>query len=138
MASESRKRAWLGADRRHNMSLPEGERNSVENELLDHYSVGADLGPVIGPVLGLAQEAVGRPVLSRYPDLANRLMPSVFNFKTPSNKREGSIDPYKKPSWSDALNNFASTLSGSLDEYPRVQSALGLDQEAVLRRALKK
>ena len=130
--SESRKRAWAGADRRHNMALPEDQRNSAVNELLDHYSVGADLGPIAGPALSLAQETVGRPLLSRYPDLANRLMPSVFNFKTPTNTRPGAIDPYKKPTLSDAATNFAATVSGALDKYPSWQKALGLTQNDVL------
>jgi hypothetical protein len=131
-ASDSRKRAWAGADRRHNMSLPPDQRNSTENELLDHYSVGADLGPVAGPLLGAAQEMIGRPLLSRFPDVANRLMPSVFNFKTPTNDRAGAIDPYKQPSLSDAMHNLSATVSGSLDNYPTIQRLLGLRQEDVI------
>src|SRR3990167_6853068 len=130
--TEARRRAWMGADRRHNMALPAEARNSIENELLDHYSVGADLGPVMGPILGVAQETVGRPLLSRYPNLANKLLPSVFNFKTESNQRLGAIDPYKKPTISDAANNLAATLAGSLDNYPWLQSSLGLTQNEIL------
>jgi hypothetical protein len=114
------------------MALPPDERNSTENELLDHYSVGADLGPIAGPVLSVAQETIGRPLLSRYPDLANMLAPSVFNFKTPSNTRAGAIDPYEKPTLSDATNNVAATVSGSLDNYPQLQALLGLTQEKAL------
>lgn len=124
--SANRVRAWQGADSRHNMALPPEVRNSRENELLDHYSVGADLGPLMGPVLGVAQEAVGRPLLSRYPDLANTLLPSVFNFKTESNQRPGAIDPYAKPTLSDAAANLQSTVAGSLDDYPELQRILGL------------
>lgn len=130
--SDNRVRAWQGADSRHNMALPPEERNSRSNELLDHYSVGADLGPVMGPILGVAQEAVGRPLLSRYPDLANDLLPSVFNFKTESNKRPGAIDPYTKPTLSDAATNLASTVSGSLDWYPQLQRLLGLTQQETM------
>jgi hypothetical protein len=130
--SDSRVKAWQGADRRHDMTLPPDVRNSRENELLDHYSVGADLGPVMGPILGVAQEAVGRPLLSRYPDLANDLLPSVFNFKTEANQRPGAVDPYTKPTLSDASTNLASTVSGSLDQYPQLQSLLGLTQQETM------
>lgn len=127
MASENRKKAWNAADRRHNMSLPESERNSRQNELGDHYSVGADLGPVAGPVLGAMQELVGRPLLANYPELGNRLAPSVFNFKTKDNNRPGAIDPYKKPTWREAVENLAYTNAGALDNYPRIRKMLGLD-----------
>ena len=130
--TKNRVRAWSGVDKRHNMSLPPEVRNATENELLDHYSVGADLGPIAGPVLGVAQEAIGRPLLAHYPDLANRLAPSVFNFKTENNNRPGAIDPYKKPTITDAATNLMATLSGSLDQYPSVQNALGLTLERSL------
>lgn len=127
--TENRKKAWGAADRRHNMALSAAERNSRENEIGDHYSVGADLGPIAGPVLGAAQELIGRPLLSKFPDLGNKLAPSVFNFKTESNQRPGAIDPYKPTSWGEAAENLKATVGGSLDNWPRIQKMLGLDDE---------
>lgn len=131
-----RQRAWKGADDRHNYSLPPEERNSRKNELLDHYSVGADIAGdggwrgVLGSVgLGALQELVGRPVLSRYPDLGNKLMPDTFNFKTPTNNRPGAIDPYKKPTFREAAENLALTGMGALDKYPRIRKMFGYGDE---------
>lgn len=124
--SDNRVKAWQAADRRHNMALPADVRNSRANELGDHYSVGADLGPVMGPALGAAQELVGRPLLAKFPDLGNKLAPSVFNFKTESNNRPGAIDPYRETTWKDAVQNMAATTSGALDKYPGLQKLLGL------------
>lgn len=126
-ASENRKKAWSAADRRHNMALSAASRNSRGNELGDHYSVGADLGPAAGIPLALLQEGIGRPLLSRFPDLANRVAPSVFNFKTPNNQRAGAIDPYRKPTWREAVENLGFTVSGAFDKYPKLQKALGLE-----------
>lgn len=127
--SPNRMKAWQAADRRHNMSLPSEERNSRRNELGDHYSVGADLGPVMGPALGVAQEYLARPLLAAYPDVGNKLAPSVFNFKTPNNQRTGAIDPYTMPTYAESKENLKATLSGSLDNYPSLQRLLGLDEE---------
>lgn len=126
-ASPNRVKAWQAADSRHNMALSPEERNSRANELGDHYSVGADLGPLMGPTLGVAQEAVGRPLLAAFPDLGNKLAPSVFNFKTDSNTRPGAIDPYKMPTAEEAMNNLRAIIAGSLDQHPALQKALGLD-----------
>ena len=127
--SKNRVKGWKAADKRHNMSLSYSERNSRKNELGDHYSVGADLGPAIGPALGIAQELIARPLLASFPDVGNKLAPSVFNFKTPGNQRAGAIDPYTMPTWKEAAENLKHTVSGSLDKYPRVQRFLGLDDE---------
>ena len=117
---------WSGADPRHNPNLPDAARNTRMNELNDHYSVGADLGPLAGPVLGVLMEGGGRSFIAKHPDLANALAPSVFNLKTEYNQRPGSIAPYTPPTDQESADNLRQTLAGSLDKYPQLQKLLGL------------
>jgi hypothetical protein len=128
-----REKAWKGADDRHDFSRESVLRNSRKNELLDHYSVGADnantkypwAGTLGSMLISGAMEMTGRPVLAAHPELGNKLMPDTFNFKTKDNNRTGAIDPYKMPTWRESAENFGATAMGALDKYPRVRKLFG-------------
>jgi hypothetical protein len=115
------------------MDIPSAERNTRVNELKDHYSTAADMantgndmrGALGSLLLSAGMELGVRPLAQKFPDLANKYGQGVFNFKTAKSNKPGAIDPYKKGSWREAVENFGAEGMGALDKFPRVRKLFG-------------